>query len=77
MVTGDRTVAGPGEKRFLQCEFLEFSSGRESEESPGIPSGLLVKPVLTGLALLKTFIDSIVSCPISINPAVVIASWWI
>ncbi len=69
LVTGDSTVAGPGENRFLQCVFFVLSSGRESEESPGIPSGLLFKTGFTGLVQSKTLTDSISCCPICINPA--------
>lgn len=68
-MTGDSTVAGPGENRFLQCVVFVLSSGRESEESPGIASGLLFLKDLTGLVLPKTLVDSIFSCPICINPA--------
>lgn len=68
LVTGDSTVAGPGENRFLQCVVFVLSSGRVSEESPGIASGLLFKTELRGLVLPKTLVDSIFRCPICINP---------
>lgn len=48
-VTGDRTVVGPGENRFRQCVVFVLSSGRPSEESPGILSGLLFRTTCTGL----------------------------
>lgn len=75
LVTGDNTVAGPGEKRFLQCVVFVLSSGSESEENPGIPSGLRFKAEFTGLVLSKALTDSIFSCPICTNPADVIALW--
>lgn len=56
-------MAGPGENRFLQCVFLVLSSVTASEESPGIPSGLLFKTVPEGL-LLPKLNESITSCPI-------------
>lgn len=68
LVTGDKTVAGPGEKRFLQCVFFVLSSGRESEDNPGIPSGLFFKTVFTGLVQPKALTDSICSCSIYTNP---------
>lgn len=53
LVTGERTVAGPGENKFLQCELLPLTSGKVNEESPGIPSGLFLKATLGGLTLPK------------------------
>lgn len=59
LVTGDSTVAGPGENRSLQCGVFVLNSGKQSEESPGIPSGLLFKTPISGLVLPKTSTDSI------------------
>ena len=69
LVTGDSTVAGPGENRFRQCRSFVLSSGSESEESPGMSSGLRFNAVLTGLVQPKTLTDSIFSCTVCINPA--------
>ena len=41
LVTGDSTVAGPGENRFfMQWLFFVLNSGSDNEEIPGSPSGL-------------------------------------
>ena len=64
LVTGDSTAAGPRENRVLQC-------GVESEERPGIASGLLFKTVLTGLVWSNRFTDSMAGCPAGVDPAVV------
>lgn len=61
LVTGERTVVGPGENRFRQCVFFVPSSGRPSEESPGIRSGLLLRTEGTGLVAPTPSIDSIVT----------------
>lgn len=63
LVTGDKTVVGPGEKRFLQCAVLKPCSGSESDESPGIPSGLLFMAPLPGLGLVKALTVSISGRP--------------
>lgn len=68
LVSGDSTPAVSREKRLRQCEAAKPGSspgpGRESEERPGIASGLLLlpEPLLEEGGLLKAPIVSIVSC---------------
>lgn len=59
LVTGDRTVGGPGENRFRQCGFFVLSSGRLSAESPAMRSGLRSRRPFTGLVAPGPCIDSI------------------
>lgn len=64
LVTGDRTVVGPGENRFRQCGFFVLSSGRLSAESPAMRSGLRSRRPFTGLVAPGPCIDSIARlCP--------------
>lgn len=53
LVTGDSTAEALGENRPLHCGFLALNSGRDSEESPGMASGLLLEAPFTGLVLEK------------------------
>lgn len=60
LVTGDRTVAGPGgENRFRHCGFFVLSSGRLSAESPGMRSGLRSRRPFAGLVGPGPWVDSI------------------
>lgn len=59
LVTGDRTLVGPGENRLRQWSFFVPGSGRSSGESPGRMPGLLFRTLLTGLVAPEPCIDSI------------------
>lgn len=62
LVTGDRTMLAPGEKRFfMHGDPLTLSSDRVGLESLGAGSRPVLNPVLTGLKSPITFWNSMIA----------------